>query len=51
MPRGGLKKMTVNFKGRNETFEKIFGARSIPVTQMTKILWSYVKKFKLMKKS
>ncbi|MFC1496677.1 hypothetical protein ACFL52_04605 [Candidatus Margulisiibacteriota bacterium] len=26
MARGGLKKMTVNFKGCDETLEKIFGA-------------------------
>ena len=50
MARGGLAKMTVNFKGRKETLEKVFGNKPIPVTQMTKKIWNVVKKFKLLKK-
>lgn len=42
--------MTVNFKGRNETLEKVFGAKPLPVTQMTKKIWNVIKKFKLLKK-
>ncbi len=51
MPRGGLKSMTVNFKGRDESLEDIFGAKPIPVTQMTKLIWGVVKKHKLLKKN
>ena len=51
MARGGLKKMTVNFKGRTETLEKVFGSKPIPVTQMTKSIWQIVKKYKLLKKN
>lgn len=50
MARGGLKKLTISFKGCKETLEKVFGAKSIPVTQMTKKIWAYVKRKKLMKK-
>jgi len=50
MARGGLKKLRVNFKGCKESMEKVFGSKQIPVTQMTKSLWGYVKKKKLMKK-
>jgi hypothetical protein len=49
MARGGLKKMTVNFKGREETLEKVFSAKPIPVTQMTKKIWDVIKKHKLLK--
>lgn len=51
MPRGGLKKMTVNFKGRGETLEKVFGAKPIAVTKMTKVIWNVIKKHKLLKKN
>jgi hypothetical protein len=51
MARGGLKKMTVNFKGRSESLEDVFGSRPIPVTQMTKLIWGIVKKYKLLKKN
>ncbi len=51
MPRGGLKKMTVNFKGRTETLEKVFGAKAIPVTMMTKKIWGVIKRHKLLKKN
>jgi len=50
MARGGLKKMKVSFKGCKDTMEKVFSARAIPVTQMTKSLWGYVKRKKLLKK-
>jgi chromatin remodeling complex protein RSC6 len=50
MARGGLKKMTVNFKGRTETLEKIFGAKPLPVTQMTKKIWQVIKRYRLLKK-
>ena len=49
MARGGLKMMTVNFKGREETLEKVFSAKPIPVTQMTKKIWDVIKKHKLLK--
>lgn len=51
MARGGLKKMTVNFKERSETLENVFGAKAIPVTEMTKKIWVFIKKYKLMKKN
>lgn len=50
MARGGLAKMTVSFKGRKETLEKVFGTSAIPVTQMTKKLWNLIKRNKLLKK-
>ncbi|MCX5751294.1 MAG: hypothetical protein NT099_06475 [Candidatus Saganbacteria bacterium] len=50
MARGGLSKMTVNFKGREETLEDIFSSKPIPVTKMTKIIWGVIKKHKLLKK-
>lgn len=42
--------MTVNFKGREETLEKVFGSKPLPVTQMTKRIWEVIKKFRLLKK-
>lgn len=42
--------MTVNFKGRLETLEKVFGKKPIPVTQMTKMIWGVIKKHRLLKK-
>lgn len=50
MARGGLKNLRVNFKGCKDSMEKVFGARPIPVTQMTKSLWGYVKRRKILKK-
>ena len=50
MARGGLAKMKVNFKGRSESLEKVFGSSPLPVTQMTKKLWVLIKRYKLMKK-
>lgn len=51
MPRGGLSKMRVNFKGQTESLEKIFGSAPVQVTVMTKKLWNFIKAKKLMKKS
>ncbi len=42
--------MRVVFKGQTDTLEDIFGKTPIPVTSMTKIIWSVIKKRKLMKK-
>lgn len=50
MARGGLSKMRVDFKGQVATLEDVFGKKAIPVTSMTKIIWSVIKKKKLMKK-
>lgn len=50
MAKGGLKNLTVNFKGCEETLEDVFGSKPIPVTQMTKKIWEIVKKKKLLKK-
>ena len=50
MPRGGLSKMRVDFKGQEDTLEDVFGKKPIPVTSMTKIIWNVIKKKKLMKK-
>jgi len=41
---GGYK---INFCGRHDTLEKIFGSRPIAPSQMTKKLWNYVKAKKL----
>lgn len=41
---GGYK---INFKGHEESLEKVFGCRPIAPSQMTKKLWAYVKKNKL----
>jgi hypothetical protein len=49
MAKGGLKKLTVNFKGRDESLEKVFSAKAIPVTEMTKKIWGVIKKYKLLK--
>jgi chromatin remodeling complex protein RSC6 len=49
MARGGLRKMTVNFKGMTATLEKVFGAKPIPVTEMTKKIWGVIKRNKLLK--
>jgi hypothetical protein len=41
---------TVNFAGRKETAEEIFGSHPIPPSQMTKKIWEYVKKHHLSSK-
>ncbi|MBS3056008.1 MAG: hypothetical protein J4473_01090 [Candidatus Aenigmarchaeota archaeon] len=41
---------TINFAGRKETVEQVFGSKPIPPSQMTKLLWKYVKEKKLSSK-
>ena len=40
---------TVGFGGRTDTVEKVFGKKPLAPSAMTKALWAYVKKNKLMK--
>ncbi len=40
-PFGGY---VINFKGRSETLEEIFGSAPIAPSEMTKKLWGFVKK-------
>lgn len=37
----------INFKGRKETVEDVFGSHPIAPSEMTKKIWAYVKKHKL----
>lgn len=37
----------VNFKGRKESMEDVFGSKPIAPSEMTKKLWAYVKKHEL----
>ena len=37
----------INFTGRNETVEQVFGKKPIPPSQMTKKIWAFVKAKKL----
>lgn len=39
-PFGGY---AINFSGRKETLEKVFGTRPIPPSEMTKKIWAFVK--------
>lgn len=41
---------TISFKGCKDSAEKIFGAKPVAPSEMTKKLWAYVKKNKLSKK-
>ena len=34
---------TINFAGRKETVEQVFGNKPIPPSQMTKKIWAFVK--------
>lgn len=34
----------INFKGRKETMEEIFGNKPIAPSEMTKKIWTFVKK-------
>ncbi|RNJ79651.1 MAG: hypothetical protein D9C04_03910 [Nitrosopumilus sp. B06] len=34
---------TINFAGRKETVEQVFGNKPIPPSQMTKRIWAFVK--------
>ena len=45
-PFGG---MTVSFKGMDDSVMDVFGGSPITPSEMTKRLWAYVKKHKLMK--
>ena len=46
-PFGGK---VIDFKGRKETAEDVFGAEDIGPSDMIRILWQYVKENGLMKK-
>jgi hypothetical protein len=46
-PFGGY---SINFKGRSETLEEVFGRKEISPSEMTKTLWSFVKKKRLASK-
>lgn len=37
----------VNFLGKMETMEQVFGKKPISPAEMTKVIWAYVKKYKL----
>jgi hypothetical protein len=41
---------SINFKGRTETVEDVFGNKPIAPSEMTKKLWAYVKGKKLANK-
>ena len=41
---GGYK---INFAGRKETVEQVFGKKAIAPSEMTKALWKFVKSKKL----
>ena len=43
-PFGGY---AINFAGRKETVEQVFGKKPIPPSQMTKKIWTFVKANKL----
>lgn len=43
-PFGGY---NINFTNCTETMEEVFGRKPIPPSQMTKILWWYIKKWRL----
>lgn len=38
---------SVSFKGRKETVEEVFGSKPIAPSEMTKLLWAFVKGKKL----
>lgn len=38
---------TINFKGCEDTVEKVFGPKPIAPSEMTKKIWAYVKSKKL----
>ncbi len=44
LPFGGY---AINFAGRQETLEQVFGKGDLPPSQMTKKLWKFVKAKKL----
>ena len=38
---------SINFKGRKETLEEVFGSKPIGPSEMTKKIWTFVKAKKL----
>ena len=40
----------ITFKGRKESLEKVFGKKKLSPPAMTKALWKFIKRHKLMKK-
>jgi chromatin remodeling complex protein RSC6 len=44
VPFGGY---GINFKGRSESLEQVFGKTKISPSEMTKKIWAFVKKHKL----
>ncbi len=34
---------TINFSGRKETLEQVFGKKPLPPSQMTKKIWVFIK--------
>ncbi len=40
LPFGGY---AINFAGRKETVEQVFGNKPIPPSEMTKLIWKFVK--------
>lgn len=39
----------INFKGRTETLEQVFGSKPVSPSEMTKKLWAFVKSRRLAK--
>ncbi len=46
-PFGGY---CINFKGRTETVEDVFGKKPVTPSEMTKKIWAFVKKKRLSSK-
>lgn len=46
-PFGGT---VIIFKGREETFEEVLGKKPLTPAQMTKSIWKFIKRKRLMKK-
>jgi len=40
LPFGGY---AINFAGRKETVEQVFGNKPIPPSEMTKLIWKFIK--------
>jgi len=43
-PFGGY---NIKFENCPESMEQVFGKKAVPPSEMTKILWKYIKKWKL----
>ncbi|MDD2531253.1 MAG: hypothetical protein PHY04_00530 [Candidatus ainarchaeum sp.] len=37
----------ISFKGKTDTLEEVFGSGDITPSEMTKLLWAYIKKKKI----